>query len=264
MSISTSGLFKVFIVWLIILTKAYSCDIKHPMIERGITEALHKAQKTGDKKAEAQALALASTLKAFKMDGFRDVPLPTPEQRVRRAFTEEEKKALAKEGITAVYPLTGETIADQREKGRKFWYIAESDNNSLVAVHSLRGDVAIDPRPNKFFLPKSNNLTLDQQMEMVAEFSHKLQRRLKTDSVEAIMGQAPDYTELAFSHLDATSERLFGEKYDYNYARTQTPTVGSSVARVGDFSVGDGLGVSSWRRGGGSGRVFAVPLVVPK
>ncbi len=234
------------------------------MIERGITEALHKAQKAGDKKAEAQAIALASVLKAVKLDGFRDVPLPSPESRVRRPLNDEEKEALSREGLTVVYPLTGETIADQREKVRKFWYIAESDNNSLLAVRSLQGDVAVDPRPNKFFLPKSNNLTLDQQLEMVAEFSHKLQRRLKTDSVEAILGQAPDYTELAFTHLDVTSERLFGEKYDYNYARTQTPTVGSSVAIVGDFSADFGLRVNYLRRDDGNDYVFAVPLVVAK
>ncbi len=234
------------------------------MIERGIMDALHRAQKAKDPKAEAQAMALASTLKAFKMDGFKDVPLPTPETRIRRPFSSEEREVLAKEGLSAVYPLTGETIADQREKGRKFWYVAESDNNSLLAVRSLQGDVAVDPRPNKFFLPKSNNLTLDQQLEMVAEFSHKLQRKLKTDSVEAILGQAPDYTELAFTHLDATSERLFGEKYDYNYTRTVTPTVGRDVAGVGDFSADDGLDVHFWNRDDGDDHVFAVPLVVAK
>lgn len=194
----------------------------------------------------------------------KDIALPVAEARVRRPLSSEEREALAKEGLTAVYSLTGETIADQREKGRKFWYVAESDNNSLVAVRSLQGDVAVDPRSNKFFLPKSNNLTLDQQLEMVAEFSHKLQRRLKTDSVEAILGQAPDYTELAFLHLDATGERLFGEKYDYNYTRTVTPTVGSHVAVVGRFDADRGLVVYRWGRDDGDGLVFAVPLVVPK
>lgn len=194
----------------------------------------------------------------------KDIALPVAESRIRRPLSTEEKEVLAKEGLTAVYPLTGESIADQKEKGRNFWYIVQSDNNSLVTLRSMIGDVAVDPRPDKFLLAKSNKLTLDQQLEMVAEFSHKLQRRLKTDSVEAILGQAPDYTELVFAHLDKTGQRFFGEKYSYNYARTQTPTVGSNVADVGGFDADNGLGVDGWRRGGGNGGVFAVPLVVSK
>jgi len=192
-----------------------------------------------------------------------DIALPTPEIRVRRPLTSEEREALKREGLTAVYSLTGETIADQKEKGRKFCQITESDNNTLLAVRSLMGDVAVDPRPDKFLLPESN-VTLDQQLEMVAEYSHKLQRKLRTDTVEAIIGQAPDYTELLFAHFDAIGERLLGEKYGYNYARTQTPTVGSDVAHVGDFSAGNGPGVYNLHRDDGRAYVFAVPLVVPK
>lgn len=125
-------------------------------------------------------------------------------------------------------------------------------------------EIAIDPRPEKFFLPKSNNSTLDQQLEMIAEHSRKLQRKLKTQTVEAIMGEAPDYTQLAFTRLDATGERLFGEKYGYNYARTKTPTVGSRVAFVGSFDADRGLYVFYWSRGRGRSRVFASPPVVPK
>ncbi len=83
--------------------------------------------------------------------------------------------------------------------------------------------------------------------------------------VEAIIGEASDYAELAFAHLDATDGKgyLFGEKYGYNYARTKTP-VGSGVAHVGDFGDVRGLGVGHWHPDNRLGRVFAVPLVVPK
>lgn len=77
------------------------------------------------------------------------------------------------------------------------------------------------------------------------------------------MGEAPDYVELAFAHLDATGERLFGKKYDYNYARTKTPTVDSYVAHVSYFGSVDGLRVDYWYRDDGYGDVFASPLVVP-
>ena len=88
---------------------------------------------------------------------------------MRRPFTGEEIEVLWKEGLTGIYPLTGETIADQKKKGSKFWIIVDSDHKSLLTVRSLIGEVAVNPRPRKFFLPKSNNLTLDEQLEMVAE-----------------------------------------------------------------------------------------------
>lgn len=188
----------------------------------------------------------------------------TSEQRVRRPLTKEEKEALAAEGIKVVYPFSGETIDTQRSNGRKFWYVASSQDDRLASLPSITGDVAVDPRPGKFFLPRSNNLTLDQQVEMIAEYSHNLQRRLGTDSIEAVMGEAPDYTALAFAHLDATGERFFGQRYDYRYARTQTPTVGSNVALVGNFNPADGLDVDHWSRDSGDDVVFAAPLVVAK
>ena len=124
----------------------------------------------------------------------------------------------------------------------------------------MASEVAI--KPDALFIPKSNNKTLRQQEGMVAKFSTDLSKKVK--GVEAIIGEAPDYVELAFAHLDATGDRLFGEKYDYNYARTKTPTVGSSVALVGHFNAVDGLVVNHWHRGLGSSDVFASPLVVPK
>lgn len=188
----------------------------------------------------------------------------TPEAKIEiKRFTQEEREVLAKEGLRAVYTLSGETIQMQKDAGRRFWYIASSDSGQLLSVQSMFSEVAFDPRPSKFFLPKSNNSTLDQQLEMIAEYSHNLQRKLGTQTVEAVIGEAPDYTQIAFAHLDVTRKRLFGSDYNYNYARTKTPTVGSSVAGVGYFDDVDGLDVDVWRRGHGLSLVWAVPLVVP-
>lgn len=202
---------------------------------------------------------------AIERGMYGDVPLSSNErQGVIKSFSKEEEEALKREGLKAIYTLTGETIQTQKDAGRKFWYIAPSDGGRLLVLRSRFSQVAIDPRPDKFFLPKSNNISLDNQLEMIAEYSRKLQKRLGIQTIEAIMGEAPDYTQLAFAHLDATSERLFGEKYDYNFTRTKTPTVGSDVALVGDFNADYGLIVSGWHRGRGDDDVFASPLVVPK
>ena len=95
----------------------------------------------------------------------------------------------------------------------------------------------------------------------MSKFSDNLQR--KVPGVKAIIGQSPDYAELAFQHLDATGDYLFGKQYDFNYAITKTPTTGSKVAYVGWFSSKYGLTVSEWSRDGYRGSVYAVPLVVP-
>ena len=235
------------------------------MIECHVLEAVHIAQTSGDEKALEQARGLLSHVRALKVDGFQDIPLPRTEVSGEiKSFTDEEKKALAKEGLKVIYPFNGETIHDQKLAGRPFWYIAESESGSLQEVHAMFSEIAFDPRPEKFFLPKSNNSTLDQQREMIAEHSHKLQRKLKTESVEAVMGEAPNYTQLAFAHLDATGVRLFGKDYGFNYARTITPTVGTNVARVGGFDADGGLCVSDAGRDDRDSGVFASPLVVPK
>lgn len=223
-------------------------------------------QKTGDRQDELFARQIA-TIREFR----GDIPLPstsveTPKQesRVRGPISKEILEALVREGLTAAYSLTGESIADQQASGRKFWHIASSENGSLIQVPSITGDVVVDPRPNKFFLPRSNNLTLDQQLERIAEWSYKLQRRIGADAVEAVMGEAPDYSALTFAHFDATGERFFGQRYGFNYARTKTPTVGRRVAGVGSFFADLGLLVVDWGRGLGDDDVHAVPLVVAK
>lgn len=129
----------------------------------------------------------------------------------------------------------------------------------------MHSQVAINP--GELFIPKSNNATLAKQEEMMNKFSQELGK--KVPNVSAIIGGVGDYVDLAFAHLDVTTskgrpEYLFGERYDYNWARTNTPTVGARVARVGYFNPSSGLYVSHWDRDRGLWNVFAAPLVVPK
>lgn len=178
-----------------------------------------------------------------------------------RAFSPESRQALEAEGHV-VYSFRGQSIEGMRKAGRPFWNIVDA-GPQFLALPSRLIEVAINPDPKKFFLPKSNNKTLPQQEEMIAIYSEELRGKTGSKDIAAIMGEAPDYVELAFVHLDATRDRLFGERYDYRYARTKTPTVGSDVAVVGGFLAGHGLGVGGWDRDRGCDIVWAVPLVVP-
>ncbi len=197
-----------------------------------------------------------------------DVPLPiqngsSPKPAEIKRFSDEAVEALLKRDFV-IHDLNGESIASLRGAGRRFWSTWHRDYPEFEAKTSRLTQVAINPDPERFFLPESNRKTLKQQEEMIAKFSKELasgKNRIK--GVVAIMGEMPDYVELAFRHLDATQKYLFGPDYDYNYARTKTLSVGSDVANVGYFDPDHGLSIGYWHRGKGYDNVWAVPLVVP-
>jgi len=186
-------------------------------------------------------------------------PLPVTEAPVEiKRFSPEQREALEKEGYL-VYGLTGQSIKALRDSGRKFWSTWHEKFPDFEALVSMQSEVAINP--DKLFLPRSNNKTLKQQEDMVGKFSQELGK--KVPGVKAIIGDAPDYVELAFQHLDAAKDYLFGVKYNCDFARTKTPVRGSGVACVGYSGADDGLYVSYWNADIGGGDVHAAPLVVP-
>lgn len=211
-------------------------------------------RKTGNKQDELFAKQIG-IIREFR----GDVPLPVAPVEVPQVelvrFSPEQREALEAKGFR-VYELTGQSIASLRAQGKPFWstwHRSYPDFESLTSRHS---EVAIDPK--KLFLPRSNNKTLEQQLAAVKKFSDGL----RIQGVETLLGQVPDYTELAFAHLDKTGQRLFGEKYDYNYTRTQT-RVESGVAGIGGFDADSGLHVDRWDPDVRGGSLRAAPLVVP-
>lgn len=192
---------------------------------------------------------------------YGDVSLPSPETPVLQPFTSAEKSALKKDGLI-IYPFSLQTIKSQKDAGKPFWYVVNG-GPQFETVSSMVGEVAFNLNPDKFYLKGSNYKTLDQQEELNREYERELrERRSLPDHIRSVIGQAPDYTQLAFKHLEETGERLFGQKYGYNYARTKTPTSDSRVAYVGGFDAAYGLHVLNLDRGEGRSDVFLVPLVV--
>lgn len=176
-----------------------------------------------------------------------------------RRFSAATRKALEKEGYV-IYELNGRTIRSFNEAGRPFYSTWYKDYPDLENLPSRKGEVAINPE--ELVIPKSNNKTLNEHAKMVGEFGLRLVSKIP--GVQAVIGQAPDYVELVFLHFDKTGTRLFGEKYDYGFARTKT-LVGGGNAVVGNFSVELGLEVFRCRdpqdrRAG----IWLAPLVVPK
>lgn len=188
-----------------------------------------------------------------------DVRLTTERPSEVKRFSGEARQELEKRGF-AVYELTGqESIKNLREQGFPFWTTWHKSYPDFEAQTARASEVAINPDPKKVYIPGSNRTTLDQKLRMVSDFS----RKLGIKGAIAEMGGVGDYVGVVEKHLNATGVRLFGEKYNYNYAQTVTPTVGSGVAVVGYFSADDGLGVRSYGRDNGYSLVWAAPLVVP-
>jgi len=172
-------------------------------------------------------------------------------------FTSEQQMILERKNFI-IYQLTGQSVVSLREQGYPFWSYWYEDE-PLEAVVSFRTEVAINP--HTFFLPKSNEKTLDEQLSMMEEFSRKIESDVA--GTIAILGNVADYTELAFVHLRKKGQRLFGKDFDYHYTRTTTPVDESLVALVGCFEDDGGLSIDFNHKNDCYRSVWVVPLVIP-
>ena len=190
--------------------------------------------------------------------------LQDPEAPVEiKRFSQEAREALEK-SFFVIYGLTGQSIKTLRGNGCQFRSTWHKELPSFEALGSMHSEVAVNP--NKLFLPKSSRKRLSQQEKMVEKFSQELGQQVQ--GVKAIIGQAPDYAELAFQHLNATNKYLFGAKDKYSYARTKTRTSSSYVSRVvacvGNFDDADSsLYILYFHANRKFDLVHAAALVVP-
>lgn len=182
-------------------------------------------------------------------------------------FSDKAGGALKEHGLI-IYTLTGDTVSGALSDGRII-------RNQLRDVYDFEfspsrlSEVAINPKV--LGLHNSNNKTLTEQELMVAGYSEMLQARSGIPGIKAIIGQVPDYVELVFAHLDATGERLFGQRTEKGYfsARTITRSIRAMrgntpwVADVGKFFPNFGLEISEWNQDEGRESLYAVPLIVP-
>ena len=128
----------------------------------------------------------------------------------------------------------------------------------------MHSEVAINPQ--ELFLRQSDGRRFEKQMSLVEKFSRKFTRQ--APGTVAIIGRAPDYVELAFQHLDATGQHIFGKDYGYKFAITNSITDNKSVpqfAIVGGFSDApeNTLNIQTWFKETGAPNLQAVPLIVP-
>lgn len=186
-----------------------------------------------------------------------------------RRFSIEQKEALEQEGYV-FYGLTRQSIKTLRDNGHKFHW-GTSDivlqeqgfNLDFLSLRSMHSEVAI--KPNELYLPDSDTKVFSDQVVMVDRFSQEL--RNKVSGVKAVIGELSDYAELAYAHLDARKEFLFGPKYGYRWVNTKT-IINANSSEVGNAIVGytpknGGEFCYDWHLIWRNYRANAVPLVIP-
>lgn len=122
--------------------------------------------------------------------------------RIREAFPPRAGDFLKSEGFQIFrLPLVRlESLTDRR--GWTFKHLGESQEEAIRKIGEMDGnsppsgwrEVAI--KPPEFYLPNSNNLSLDGQKELVLEYSRAIRERLGTGGLKAIIGSAREYVQL--------------------------------------------------------------------
>lgn len=164
-----------------------------------------------------------------------------------------------------VYEPFDTSIAKLLTEGRRFWFIP-SQQEEFLNLTSRPTQVAIFPDRRQFYVPGSNDLSLPRQIEALRvdmEEVIKNNNRMGIGGVEGIIGDVATHCGLVFKHLDTTGVRLHGRDYGFRYGRTDTPTVETRVAAVGNFSELSGLYIFHWPVNRDLQSIWVVRLLLP-
>lgn len=150
-----------------------------------------------------------------------------------------------------------------RAAKKPLWIVYEGEE--FMKVVSRPTQVVIFPT-QEFYVPDSNKLSLADQKDLLEVDSEEIiKKKWGVGGVDLVIGDVATHAALPFAYLERSGRRqvrLHGSDYGYRFARTDTPTVGSGVAHVGDFRAAY-LFVDYWRSGRGAVNVWAVRLGVP-
>jgi hypothetical protein len=174
-------------------------------------------------------------------------------------FTPIQKEALINNGF-AIYRLTGQTLELLFSQGhpfvrqwhdKDFWFLADD----IAKQRAIVGEVAI--RSELPFLSEGTNKTLDEQLQIIDDFNRKL--KITNPGVIAMIGNAPDYAELAFQHPNSLCPINLTE----DFIRTKSFYSKVNAVTVGPF-LKDGLNISGWNVQSTGLRLGIIPLLIPE
>lgn len=157
-------------------------------------------------------------------------------------------------------------VADKRP----IWQISNGGNPDFMNLVSRSTQIAIFPYDGNLYVPGSDNLSLDQQRELLAvDEAEVIRKQMGIGGLRLIIGDIAIHAGLILAYFDITLDSkdysgrlLHGRSYANGFAITDTPTQYSNVAVV-SFHGFMGLHVDDCDARYGRPNVLAVRLGVP-
>lgn len=182
-------------------------------------------------------------------------------------WSDQEKSILIRDGAV-IYRTVGETLFQQRQIGRRFWwqqtnYVIDGKYR-LLDFPSRISEVAIYPDPERFFVSGTFNKSKRAQEAIIAKDACELRNRLGIGNLDEILPEASEVMEILFQHLEATLKetRLSGRDFSNRWIRTDTPISVGRLARIGFF--GTTPQIRGWFTDRGLPDLGAVRWIVPR
>lgn len=121
---------------------------------------------------------MAANIEAKITDNTREAQVAKTATSVTRDFSQGALKDLKRNKTYVFFDPFDTSLSRLVAANKPFWYLAQKDNISFMNTLSRPSQVAIFPEPARFYVPESNNLSLDGQI-----------RRQREDLEEEIRGE---------------------------------------------------------------------------
>lgn len=179
-------------------------------------------------------------------------------------------KALERRGYR-IMNLDGRSLRDcgnEVELWSRNNYQNPSRFNEFYDRPSLPGQIAI--RVKDFPLPKTGELTLEEQLKVLEDYSTDIARKIP--GVKAVMGSSSDYVQIAIAYFKKTGQRLLGwngreDPIFPSLVRTSDTIVGYSATQLNNISVGyfdnNTMEITEYKPEDRLSLVKIAPIVVP-
>ena len=160
----------------------------------------------------------------------------------------------------AVYETLGKTPAGVRGEGMKFCFL----DSNLEDFSEPPALLAFKKKPSEFFLRGSHSILHDEQVKLIPEEQHKVDKKYPGDGLVVDEGELSEWIELAWTHFQATGRkvRLLGKVFGDNLTWTKTyERNGAYRACFGNWDEARGADARFWKSGYAKPRLGLAPLV---
>lgn len=176
-------------------------------------------------------------------------------------FKPEAKTVITEELKLKIHTLTGKSMQDYKDEGRKFNSTWHRDYPEFELRKSITSEAAI---PEGIILPGSTNKNFDGQRDMVIVYDQKIREKVK--GVKAIWSNTPDNVNLFNNILDDSEKnkdilrQVSARSADYS----PIPSIFGKYYVVINPDPETGILLNGYNKGAASKDVGVIAMVVPE